>query len=64
METCIIACWDFIHDPDNIDTQPYYEDELEPEDVEGADCVIHGWFPGEKDCPRCGINQGVNSDAP
>ena len=22
METCIIACWDFIHDPENINTQP------------------------------------------
>ena len=68
METCIIACWDFIHDPDNIDTQPPFDDEGEfgpeprgfepdpdaPDEIEDEYvCPVHGRIDGGSECPRC-----------
>ena len=46
--------WDYLDMPDNIDTQPLFEDELEDEDdIEDAYiCPIHGRCDGPE-CVRC-----------
>ena len=50
METCILACWDYLDMPDNIDTQPLFDDE---DDIEDAYiCPLHGECDGPE-CVRC-----------